>query len=125
MTKFAKFDRATLKTLRAEMQEVMNKYSVKANLEIEVGNMSFSDAEVTIKVNAKVKGAETISSTILKQVVDNEGLCLKNLKGDELVEYKPRSYKMPFVFKCGDTGKLFKTDLANARRRFGPMMAKS
>ena len=34
MTKFAQFDKATLKALRAEMQEVMNKYAVKANLEI-------------------------------------------------------------------------------------------
>jgi hypothetical protein len=54
MTKFAQFDKATLKALRAEMQEVMNKYAVKANLEIEVGNMRFSSAEVDIKVKAKI-----------------------------------------------------------------------
>ena len=50
--KFTKFDRANLKALRTEMQAVMDKYGVKSNLKIEVGNMSFGDAEVSIKIKA-------------------------------------------------------------------------
>jgi len=57
--KFASFDKNNLNALRSEMQAVLEKYGVSANLEIEVGNMRFSSAEVEIKLKAKVKGAKT------------------------------------------------------------------
>ena len=120
MKNVTKFDKATLNSLRTEMQAVLNKFG--ANLEFEVGNMRFSDAEVDIKVKAKVKGAETVSSTLLKQMVKMEGLHMKNHMGDELVDFKPRNYKMPYVYKCGQSGKLFKAELKAMQRRFGPMM---
>lgn len=119
MTKFAKFDKATLKTLRAEMQEVMNKYSVKANLEIEVGNMSFSDAEVTIKVNAKVKGATTMTDRILESAVANAKLKMKNSNGDVITGYNTRAGKYPFQYTCGLTGKRFKCSPVQAQLKFG------
>ena len=118
MTKFAQFDKVTLKALRAEMQEVMNKYAVKANLEIEVGNMSFSDAEVNIKIQAKVKGAVTMTDRILQMEVDRLGLKMENnAKGDQLVKYNSRSYKYPFVYSKAD-GKMYKCDGAQAKRLF-------
>ena len=67
MKNVTKFDKATLNSLRTEMQAVLNKFG--ANLEFEVGNMRFSDAEVDIKVKAKVKGAETVSSLLFAIVV--------------------------------------------------------
>ena len=119
MTKFAQFDKVTLKALRAEMQEVMNKYAVKANLEIEVGNMSFSSAEVSIKVNAKVKGAVTMTDTMLISAAKGLGITkFKNTKGDELVKYNSRSYKYPFVYKKAIDGKMYKCDERQAFRLF-------
>lgn len=119
MTKFAKFDKATLKALRAEMQEVMNKYAVKANLDIEVGNMRFSDAEVEIKVKAKVKGAVTMTDRLLESVAASAGIKnFKNAKGDELVKYNSRSYKYPFVYKKASDGKMYKCDMAQVKRLF-------
>ena len=118
MTKFVKFDKATLKSLRAEMQEVMNKYAVKANLEIEVGNMSFSSAEVSIKVNAKVKGAVTMTDRNFNFQALSIGITeFKNANGDQLVKYNSRSYKYPFVYAKAD-GKMYKCDAAQAKRLF-------
>ena len=118
MTKFAKFDKANLKALRAEMQAVLEKYGVASNLEFEVGNMRFSEAEVEIKVKAKVKGAKTRSDSMLETMAQIKGLKLKNAFGDVLVEYNSRSYKYPFVYKCGKTGKMFKCDDRGAKMRF-------
>lgn len=119
MTKFAQFDKATLKALRAEMQEVMNKYAVKANLEIEVGNMRFSSAEVDIKVKAKVKGATTMTDKLLEMAASRAGIkSFKNAKGDELVKYNSRSYKYPFVYKNASDGKMYKCDERMAKMMF-------
>jgi len=118
MTKFVKFDKATLKSLRAEMQEVMNKYAVKANLEIEVGNMSFSSAEVSIKLNAKVKDAVTLTDRNFNFQALSIGITnFKNAKGDQLVKYNSRSYKYPFVYSKAD-GKMYKCTAAQAQRLF-------
>jgi len=118
MTKFNKFDRKSLKNLRDEMDAVLAKYGASANLDITVGNMKFSDVEVTIKVEAKVKGAKTVSNEILESRANVLGLKMKNKAGDELVDYNTRAYKMPFVYKTAD-GKRYKTDENGAMLRFG------
>ena len=97
MTKFSTFDRKTLKNLRTEMQDLLASYGVKSNLDIKVGNMSFSDAEVTIKVAAKIVGAKTMKDTMLEVMVADYSLKMKNSDGDELVEYNSRASKMPWV----------------------------
>jgi uncharacterized protein YejL (UPF0352 family) len=116
--KFAKFDRQNLNSLRAEMQAVLEKYGVASNLEITVGNMKFSESEVEIKVKAKVKGAKTFTNAILESRAASLGLKMKNANGDELVEYNTRAHKMPFVFKCAKTGKMFKCDERMVKIRF-------
>ena len=108
MTKFAKFDRTNLKALRAEMAAVLEKYGVAANLEIAVGNMKFSEAEVEIKVTAKVIGAKTQSDNILETMIKLKGLKVKNSKGDELVGYNSRAHKMPFIYQKASDGKRYK-----------------
>ncbi len=118
MTTFAKFDKTNLKALRDEMNAVLAKYGVAANLDFSVGNMSFSEAEVNIKVNAKVKGAKTFSDTLLEDRVNSMGLKMKNKLGDVLVAYNSRSYKYPYVYICGKTGKRFKCSSDSATLRF-------
>jgi uncharacterized protein YejL (UPF0352 family) len=116
--KISKFDKKNLQALRIEMQALLEKYGAQANLEIKVGNMSFSDAEVNIKVKATVIGAETFDDAILKTTAAANKLRLKNDSGDQLVRYNSRAHKMPWIYKCGKTGKMFKCDLAGAKRRF-------
>jgi uncharacterized protein YejL (UPF0352 family) len=107
MTKFTKFDRTNLKALRVEMAAVLEKYGVAANLEIAVGNMKFSEAEVEIKVTAKVIGVKTRADSMLETMIKLKGLKLKNAKGDELVGYNSRAHKMPFIYQNA-AGKRYK-----------------
>jgi hypothetical protein len=118
MKMISKFDKATLKALRDEMNAVLNKYGADVNLEFAVGNMKFSEAEVEIKVKAKVKGAKTRTNTILETRAASLGLVLKNKMGDELVDYNTRAYKMPFVYVNAADGKRYKCDERMAKLRF-------
>jgi|TARA_A200000159_G_scaffold160944_1_gene181941 uncharacterized protein YejL (UPF0352 family) len=118
MTKFAKFDKATLNALRSEMQEVMNKYAVKTNLDINVGNMRFSEAEVTIKVEAKIKGATTRSDSILEMMAKQAGLAMTNSNGDQLTGYNTRAKAYPYQYTCGTTGKRYKCSAQQAKFKF-------
>ena len=116
--KFTKFDRANLKALRTEMQAVMDKYGVKSNLKIEVGNMSFGDAEVSIKIKATIKGAKTAADSMTEMMVKSAALVSPNKGGDTIVEFNSRANKMPWIYKCGKTGKQYKTTDSNAKLRF-------
>ena len=115
---FTKFDRANLKALRTEMQAVMDKYGVKSNLKIEVGNMSFGDAEVSIKIKATIKGAKTSIDHMTEMMMKSAALVSPNIYGDTIVEYNSRAHKMPWIYKCGKTGKQYKTTSNNAYERF-------
>lgn len=118
MTKFAQFDKTSLKALRNEMQALLNKYGVDANVAFEVGNMRFSQAEVEIKVKAKVVGAKTLTNVILESRVAALGLKMKNKMGDELVDYNTRAHKMPFVYVNAADGKRYKCTEQMAKMRF-------
>ena len=118
MTKFAKFDRKNLTALRAEMQALLSKYGVESNLEIEVGNMKFSEAEVEIKVKAKVVGAKTLTNVILESRVAALGMKMTNKFGDQLVDYNTRAHKMPFVYINAADGKRYKCTEQMAKMRF-------
>jgi uncharacterized protein YunC (DUF1805 family) len=118
MTTFAKFDKTNLKALRNEMNTVLAKYGAAVNLDFSVGNMSFSEGEVNIKVNAKVKGVKTFDDTMLESRINSMGLKIKNKFGDVLVAYNSRSYKYPYVYVCGKTGKRFKCSSDSVTLRF-------
>lgn len=118
MTKFAKFDRKNLTALRAEMQALLSKYGVDSNLEIEVGNMKFSESEVEIKVKAKVVGAKTLTNVILESRVAALGMKMTNKFGDQLVDYNTRAHKMPFVYINAADGKRYKCTEQMAKMRF-------
>ena len=115
MKNVTKLYEATLKALRTEMQAVLDKFG--ANLEFEVGNMRFSDAEVDIKVKAKVKGAKTQTDSHLELMAKMLGITkLTNQRGDRLVEFKSRSPKYPFVFERA--GKRYKCSEEQAKMLF-------
>lgn len=117
MAKIKSFDKATLRALRSEMDALLEKYGKKTGLEFEVGNMRFSDAEVDIKVKAKVSGAKTRTDSNLEMFAKMAGITnLTNKDGDRLVEFKTRSPKYPFVFERG--GKRYKCSEAQARMLF-------
>lgn len=108
------FDKATLKALRSEMQAVLDKFG--ANLQFEVGNMRFSEAEVDIKVKAVIKGKRTRSDSQLESMVKILGLKIENSRGDRLTEYKARNTKYPFIFERN--GKSYKCSSDQAKMLF-------
>lgn len=117
MAKVTKFDKPTLRNLRAEMEALLAKYGAKTYLDFEVGNMRFSDAEVTIKVAAKVKGATTMVDKLLQMEVSRLGLVMENKAGEKLVSYKTRAQKYNFVYSSPN-GKMYKTDERGIKARF-------
>jgi len=115
MTNFTAFDRKNLQALRVEMEAVLSKYGMESNLDFSVGGMSFSQAEVTIKVAAKVKGAVTRSDTILDSRVKALGLKMEK-NGMKLVRYDSKKFKFPFIYEKG--GKMYKTSEDHAKFLF-------
>lgn len=116
--KYQNFDKANLRNLRNEMDAVLAKYGVSANLAFEVGNMKFSDAEVEIKVKATVKGAKTRTDTMLEMYAKMSGITnLTNAKGDRLIEFRTRSPKYPFVYEGAD-GRRYKCSETQAKMLF-------
>jgi hypothetical protein len=105
MTKFTAFDRKNLAALRTEMDAVLAKYGIDANLEFSVGQMKFSSTDVEIKVSAKVKGAKTFDDVVLESRVKALGLVMEK-NGSKLVRYDSKKFKYPFIYEKG--GKMYK-----------------
>lgn len=106
--KFEQFDRRNLKDLRNEMTAVLKKYGMDANLEFVVGNMSFTETEVEVKVTAKVAGAKSRAEVNLEAILKMRGL-VKERDGRRLVRYDHKKHKYPFIFeKTSEPGKLYK-----------------
>lgn len=116
MAKIKSFDKATLRALRSEMDALLEKYGKKTGLEFEVGNMRFSDAEVDIKVKAKISGAKSRAESQIETFAKMYGLKMTNSKGDRLVEFKSSNRKYPFIFERN--GKRYKCSDEQAKMLF-------
>lgn len=116
--KIQSFDKVTLRALRSEMQAVLDKYGAQSNVAFEVGNMKFSEAEVDIKVSAKVKGATTRTDKMLQMYAEMAGITsFTNSRGDKLIGYKAANRKYPFVYQ-GVDGRRYKCDERQAKMLF-------
>ena len=111
----SKFDRASLKTLQAELQTVLDAYAAKNNIEFAIGGIRFSEAEATIKLTAKVKGATTRADANLMLMIKALKL-VEEKNGRRLVRYDAKKYKFPFIYE--ENGKMFKTSEERARQLF-------
>lgn len=117
--KYTKFDKNTLQALRNELNKVLSSYGLESNLNIEVGNMLFSDSEVEIKVKATIEGAKTFSDVVLESVMHARGL-VKEKNGRRLVRYDSKKHRYPFIYEnINQPGKFFKCDSALAKFYFG------
>ena len=119
-------NREVVKNLRTEIQDMFdNRLDHWDDLVAHVGNASFSDTEVTFKLNVKVKGSKPKDQTDLEEylsmtsrwgtdldkdrVVNYRGMDLK------LVGYKRANRKYPFILQDVKTSKKYKfpTDWVN------------
>jgi len=117
--KITEFNKQTLNQLRSEMQALFDKYEVKSNVNLHAGNISYSEAECTIKVTAKINGVMTREQKAIAMFSDyqyGDQITIPGFKGlVTLVAYKSRSPKYPFIVETED-GKRYKVTEASVNR---------
>ncbi len=113
-----KFDKPTLRTLRTELEDALAATAQRLGIEIKVGNASFTDSNVTFKLNLSVRGEDgTVKSKtrvalerFYPQYVDKV-ITLRGRGGPEqgkVVGYNNKAHKYPFLVQTA-TG-TFKVD---------------
>jgi hypothetical protein len=108
------FDKTNLKVLREELNKVLREAGMN-ELKFDVGNAQFSSAEVTFKLNIKIKGQKTKNDIFLDQEIKALGL-IKEKNGARLVEYKASNWKYPFIYE--KDGKRWKCGMDQAKFLF-------
>ena len=126
----SQFTRKQLDTIRKQMQNSLNLFADKTDIQIEVGNCSYRGGEATFKVKVLMEGAKTREQEDLEYYAELYKLDLTKiakLMGEDmsLVGYKARARKKPWVlqrlrdgaeFVCEDrlASQFFKKEEANA-----------
>lgn len=117
MTSYTVFNKATLDTLRAELNEVLAKYGMEAGLEAAVKNIKFTDNEADIGIKIKIAGALTRDQEMVIMMAKQRGFKMKGKDGAELTDYKMSNHKFPWIFTRA--GKSWKANDVQAARIFG------
>ena len=125
-------NKQTVRELRDQLQVVLDKHapmqsSMLADLDIQLGNASFVDTEVTFKLSVKVKGSKPKEERDLEEYLSMFGTrwdkdrivnysAHNNNMDLKLVGYKRANRKYPFILQDVKTLKRYKfpTDWVNA-----------
>ena len=125
-------NKQTVRELRDQLQTVLDKHapmqsSMLADLDIQIGNASFVDTEVTFKLSVKVKGSKPKEERDLDDYLSMFGTrwdkdrivnysAHNNNMDLKLVGYKRANRKYPFILQDVKTLKRYKfpTDWVNA-----------
>tara|TARA_B100001093_G_scaffold142048_1_gene134556 strand:- start:1253 stop:1624 length:372 start_codon:yes stop_codon:yes gene_type:complete len=110
-------NRKIVKDLRETLQS--NLLKNMDEFEISVGNASFSDTEVTYKLNVRLKGAESREERDLRVFGEMDGVDTTKIADVQGIKYSLIGYNRkgrirPYIVKNLDTNKdyLFTTDMA-------------
>ena len=111
----SQFTRKQLDTIRKQMQNSLNLFADKTDIQIEVGNCSYRGGEATFKVKVLMEGAKTREQEDLEYYAELYKLDLTKiakLMGEDmsLVGYKARARKKPFVLQRLRDGAEFVAD---------------
>lgn len=119
MTTYKTFNKATLATLRTELNAVLTKFGKESGLTLTIGNIRFAPDGSTMhtRLDAHVQSGMSAESAQLGQTPALMKVLKDNKMGDTfispmngeitLLDYKARSHKYPFIGKRRD-GKMFK-----------------
>ena len=125
-------NKQTVRELRDQLQVILDKHapmqsSMLADLDIQIGNASFVDTEVTFKLSVKVKGSKPKEERDLEEYLSVFGTrwdkdrivnysAHNNNMDLKLVGYKRANRKYPFILQDVKTLKRYKfpTDWVNA-----------
>ncbi len=114
------FNPQNLNDLRARLNAVLKEFD--ANLEFDIGKITYNAAECTVPLKVKIKGAAP-EKTMLGRVMIEFGLQENSTMGKyKLVDYRPRQYKFPFIYQDAQ-GRRFKTTEEHARIMFAKKAA--
>jgi hypothetical protein len=111
-----KFDKTNLKTVREDLNAILSKYAKENNLEIKLGNISFSAGAFTTKMEAKVIGVKSIQDVWLDDAMRKFAFVKTSKCGKTLVGFNPRAGKYPYIFE--DAGKTYKCSHTSAEKYF-------
>ena len=119
----ADFTRQQLNTIRKQMQNALNVFADKTDIEIEVGNCSYRGGEATYKVKVLMEGAKTREQEDLEYYAELHNLDLTKiakLMGEDmsLVGYKARARKKPYVLQRLRDGAQFVADKYTVQKFF-------
>ena len=111
----SQFTRKQLDTIRKQMQNALNMFADKTDIQIEVGNCSYRGGEATFKVKVLMEGAKTREQEDLEYYAELHKLDLTmiaKLMGEDmsLVGYKSRARKKPWVLQRLRDGAEFVAD---------------
>ena len=119
----SQFTRKQLDTIRKQMQNALNMFADKTDIQIEVGNCSYRGGEATYKVKVLMEGAKTREQEDLEFYAKLHKLdisLVRKLMGEdmELIGYKARARKKPWVLLRQRDGAEFVADTNLVERHF-------
>lgn len=126
MFKAINFTRTNLNDLRADLNEVLERYGNQAGLDIKIGNISYSDHDATIKIEAKlpdasgnIVSAEEKAYNIYAKMdginIPVNGFAKSPSLGKvRMVGYKTRNRKYPYIVEQVSSGKRYKMGTSSA-----------
>ena len=111
----SQFTRKQLDTIRKQMQNALNMFADKTDIQIEVGNCSYRGGEATFKVKVLMEGAKTREQEAMEyyaKLYDLDITKTVKLMGEDmqLSGYKSRARKKPWVLKRLRDGAEFVAD---------------
>lgn len=115
--KYREFTKPTCRTLKAELEQALAKFGPPVNVDFEVGRMSFTSSEATIKITAIIAGELTeVQKAVARftefqhgDEVEVSGLGLCTMES-----YHRKRRKYPFLVKTS-AGKIYKTGRDSVR----------
>lgn len=102
-------DRKKALQLHARMQKLLEEYTedLDQGYRVVISKKKYSHNSISFGVEILEEGAETVGDMWLKQEVSRLGLVMEN-DHYKLVDYRPRSYKYPFIVENKKDGKTYK-----------------
>ena len=126
-----KLDSKSVKVLRDYLQNNLNdedKFDL-SDLDINVGNATYNDDEVTFKLTLKIKGAKSQSQKDLELYgvqfdnLDITKIARMNGKPYSLIGYRRRARKNPYLIQELDNGKQYTIATDTAKKYFAKEVA--
>ena len=121
-------NRKIVKDLRDKLQATLESFQDQSDFDVNVGNASFNDTEVTFKVNLRMKGAKSQSEKDLENFAEIDGLDLSKIakldgKDFSLSGFRRKARLKPYLIQDLKTGGEYIITTEVAKKYFGKEVA--